>query len=337
MRNYILRRMLVNIPVIVLVATMVFMATSVLPGDFVAQRIAQQDPTSIDPAAREAQVQRIREELGLDDPLGIRYLKYLGNLAQGDFGNSYQTRQPALDSFKDGIPYTLQLSVMTLIIGIVTSVPIGIISAIRQDSIVDYFLRFFAILALAAPNFWVATMLLLYVVRFETVGQSFVGVDVSWMGWSLPLSTQPLLWEDPVESMKLYAIPAVVGGLASGAGVMRLLRSQMLEVLRQDYIRTAWAKGMRERIVITRHAMKNALIPVVTVLGLTFATLLSGSVVFENIFAIPGVGRKILLAIQARDVPVVQAFVLIIATFVVFVNLGVDLLYGMLDPRIRFS
>ena len=323
MRTYILRRVVVNIPVIWLVATLVFFATSVLPGDFVAQRIAAQDPTSTDPALRQAQLDAVRKDLGLDKPVVQRYFIYLGNLLRGDFGISYQTRESALQGMKEGLPYSLQLALMSLVISILTSIPIGIISAIRQDSLIDYVLRVFAILVLAMPNFWLATMALLYVVR--------------WRLWDVPISSAPLLWEDPGASMRLFIIPAVVGGLASGAGVMRLLRSQMLEVLRQDYIRTAWAKGLRERVIIIRHALKNALVPVVTVLGLSFAGLLSGNVVFENLFAIPGVGRRILAAIVARDVPVVQAFVLVIATFIVFVNLAIDLLYGVLDPRIRYS
>ncbi|QFG02015.1 ABC transporter permease [Tepidiforma bonchosmolovskayae] len=323
MRTYILRRVVVNIPVIWLVATLVFFATSVLPGDFVAQRIAAQDPTSTDPALRQAQIDAVRKDLGLDKPVVQRYFIYLGNLLRGDFGISYQTRESALQGMKEGLPYSLQLALMSLVISILTSIPIGIISAIRQDSLIDYVLRVFAILVLAMPNFWIATMALLYVVR--------------WNLWEVPISSAPLLWEDPGASMRLFIIPAVVGGLASGAGVMRLLRSQMLEVLRQDYIRTAWAKGLRERVIIIRHALKNALVPVVTVLGLSFAGLLSGNVVFEDLFAIPGVGRRILAAIVARDVPVVQAFVLVIATFIVFVNLAIDLLYGVLDPRIRYS
>jgi peptide/nickel transport system permease protein len=322
-RTYFLRRVIINIPVIWLVATLVFFATSVLPGDFVAERIAAQDPTATDPAIREAQMQAVRRDLGLDRPIVERYFVYLGNLLRGDFGISYQTRESALEGMRDGLPYTLQLALLSLFIGVATSVPIGIISAIRQDSPIDYVLRVFAIFMLAMPNFWLATMAVLYVVRWDL--------------WDVPIATAPLLWEDPGASMRLFIIPAVVGGLASGAGVMRLLRSQMLEVLRQDYVRTAWAKGMRERVIIVRHVLKNAMIPVVTVLGLTLAGLLSGSVVFENIFAIPGVGRRILAAIIARDVPVVQAFVLVIATFVVFVNLGIDLLYGVLDPRIRYS
>lgn len=323
MRTYILRRVLVNIPVIWLVATLVFFATSVLPGDFVAQRIAAQDPTSTDPALRQKQIEAVRKDLGLDKPIVQRYVVYLGNLLRGDFGISYQTRESALQGMKEGLPYSLQLALMSLVIGVLTSVPIGIISAIRQDTPIDYVLRVFAILVLAMPNFWIATMALLYVVR--------------WSLWDVPISSAPLLWEDPGASLRLFIIPAVVGGLASGASVMRLLRSQMLEVLRQDYIRTAWSKGLRERVIIVRHALKNAMVPVVTVLGLTLAALLSGNVVFENLFAIPGVGRRILAAIVARDVPVVQAFVLVIATFVVFVNLAIDLLYGVLDPRIRYS
>ena len=329
MRNYILRRMLINIPVIWLVATLVFLATSVLPGDFVAQRIAAQDPTSTDPALRQQQIEAVRKDLGLDKPVPQRYATYLGNLLKGDFGISYQTREPALQGMKEGLPYSLQLAVMSLIIGLCASLPIGVISAIRQDSSVDYILRIFAILMLAMPSFWVGTMLLLYVVK----GVSVFGLFT--IGWTIDVTDQKLLWEDPGASIRGFILPAVAGGLASAAGVMRLLRSQMLEVLRQDYIRTAWAKGMRERVVIMRHAMKNAMVPVVTVLGLTLSGLLSGNVVFEPLFGIPGVGRRILNAIVARDVPVVQSFVLVIATFIVFVNLGIDLLYGVLDPRIR--
>ena len=324
MRNYILRRTLINIPVILLVATVVFFATNVLPGDFVAQRIASNNPTPEGGQEQvDAQIAKIKAELGLDDPVPIRYLKYLGDLLTGDLGTSYQSGQSATADFRAGLPYTLQLSIMAFIIALATSIPIGIISAIRQDSMVDYGLRFFAILFVAAPSFWVATMMLLYVVR--------------WQWWVVPITEHPLLWEDPVESMKLFILPAVAGGLASGAGIMRLLRSQMLEVLRQDYVRTAWSKGLRERVIITRHALKNALLPVLTVIGLAIATLISGNIVFEYIFNIPGIGNRILAAINRRDVPVIQAFVIIIATFIVFVNLAIDVLYAAVDPRIRFS
>jgi len=321
--RYILRRTLINIPVIWLILTLVFFATSVLPGDFVAQRIAQQNPTGNTKAERDAQVQAIRKELGVDKPVVQRYVDYVGNTLKGDLGHSFRTKQPALQVFREGLPYTLQLALMTLFVALVTSIPIGIISAVKQDTPIDYALRVTAIAGVAAPSFWVATILLLSVVRYRL--------------WNIDLIGQPLLWEDPVGSMKLYILPAIAGGFASGAGIMRLLRSQMLEVLRQDYIRTAWAKGLRERGIIVRHALKNAMIPVLTVIGLTIAGLISGNVVFEYLFGIPGLGSRVLSAITQRDVPVVQAFVLVIATFVVFVNLAVDVLYGWLDPRIRYS
>jgi len=323
-QTYVLRRILINIPVIFMVATLVYFATSVLPGDFAAQRIAAQNPIeTTDLAVREAQIEKIKDDLGLSGPVWKRYLTYIGNMTRGDFGESFQTREPALSGFAAGLPYTLQLSIMTLLIGIAVALPVGIISAIRQDTWLDYVLRFFAMFSLGAPNFWVATMLLLYVVRFRL--------------WTIDLTGHPLLWEDPVASMKLFVIPAVAGGVASAAGTMRLLRSQMLEVLREDYVRTAWAKGLRERQVVMRHALKPALIPVVTSFGLAIATLIAGNVVFESIFGIPGVGFRILAAIRARDIPVVQAFVVILATTVVFTNLAVDVLYGYLDPRIRLS
>ncbi len=318
-----IRRALINIPVIWFIITLVFFATSVLPGDFVAQRIAQNNPTGQTQEQIDAQIQSIKEELGIDKPIGPRYVDYLWDTVRGDLGVSYRTRESALSSFRNGLPYTLQLGMMTLVFAILTSIPIGVISAIRQDTPLDYFLRFFAILAVAAPGFWIATVLLLMVVRFGL--------------WNIDLINQPLLWEDPIASLKLFILPAVAGGLVAGGGVMRLLRSQMLEVLRQDYIRTAWAKGARERVIVTRHAMKNAFVPVVTTIGLTIAGLISGNVVYEYLFNIPGVGNRILQGIRDRDTPIVQSFVLIIATFVVFVNLAIDLVYGWLDPRIRYS
>jgi peptide/nickel transport system permease protein len=204
MRNYIIRRTIINVPVIWLVATLVFFATSVLPGDFVAQRIAAQNPIPENPQLQQQQLEAVREDLGLNDPVGVRYLKYMGNLLQGDFGTSFETRQNAINGFVDGLPYTLQLGLMTLFVAIITSVPIGIISAIRQDSMVDYSLRVFAILALAAPSFWVATMLSIYIVRGITI--PIVGIDIQ---WTINYTDHPLLWEDPMESLKLFIIPSV--------------------------------------------------------------------------------------------------------------------------------
>jgi peptide/nickel transport system permease protein len=321
--GYILRRVLINVVVVWMVATLVFFATSVLPGDFVAQRLAGQTVTSSDPTALQAQLKQTRHEFGLDKPVYTRYLSYIGSLLKGDLGKSYQTGRPAFTEFRDGLPYTVQLSLMTLAVGLLVAIPLGILAAIRQDSIVDYVVRFLSIFAVAAPNFWIGTILLFAVIRLGL--------------WRIEIVRHPLLFSDPSASIKLFILPAVAGGLATGAGVLRILRSQMLEVLRQDYVRTAWAKGLRERSVVVRHVMKNAMIPVFTIIGLTIAALISGNVVFEELFNIPGVGYRILNGIVRRDVPVVQSFVLVLATFVVFVNLVVDMLYGLFDPRIRVS
>lgn len=323
MGKYAARRALINIPVILIIITVVFVATNVLPQGFVARQVASNFPVGGTEEDFEAQIAAVEAELGIDKPLHERYVDYMFGILQGDFGESFRTREPAVKVFMDGIPYTAQLGVMTIIFATITSIPIGVLSAMRQDAWPDYVLRFIAILAVAAPGFWIATMFQVGVVR--------AGL------WNLNLIDQPLLWEQPVESLKLFILPAVSGGLVAGGGIMRLLRSQMLEVLRQDYVRTAWAKGARERVVVVRHAMKNAMIPVITALGLTMATLIGGNVVYEFLFNIPGIGSRILTAINDRDVPVVQSFILFIATFVVFVNLAIDLLYGWFDPRIRYS
>lgn len=323
MGKYAARRALINIPVILIIITVVFVATNVLPEGFVARQVASNFPVGGTEEDFEAQIAAVEAELGIDKPLHERYVDYMFGILQGDFGESFRTREPAVQVFMNGIPYTAQLGVMTIIFAAITSLPVGVLSAMRQDAWPDYVLRFIAILAVAAPGFWIATMLQVGVVR--------AGL------WDLNLIEQPLLWEKPVESLKLFILPAVSGGLVAGGGIMRLLRSQMLEVLRQDYVRTAWAKGSRERVVVIRHAMKNAMIPVITALGLTMATLIGGNVVYEFLFNIPGVGSRILTAINDRDVPVVQSFILFIATFVVFVNLAIDLLYGWFNPRIRYS
>jgi peptide/nickel transport system permease protein len=201
-QTYIIRRVLINIPVIWLVATLVFFATSVLPGDFVLQKLTSNDSVeNATPEQRIKHLEDVRRELGLHDSVGVRYLKYMGRLAHGDFGTSFANGQPALKPFADGIPYTAQLGLMTFFVAIVSAFPIGILSAIRQDSWPDYVLRVFAILALAMPNFWVATMVLLFVVR--------------WGLWEVPITTHPLIWEDPMGSIRLFGIPAVCGGLAA--------------------------------------------------------------------------------------------------------------------------
>jgi peptide/nickel transport system permease protein len=272
----------------------------------------------------------IRHRLGVDRPLLTQYFDYLWDTVRLDFGTSFQTNEDSLAQVARFLPRTIQLGIFSLIIALVFSIPIGIISAIRQDGWMDYILRGFAILSLAAPVFWTATMLIFVV----TPGGVFGGGV-----FAIPFTDVDArnIWDSPGGFFRLYGIPALAGGLAAGAGLMRITRSALLEVLRQDYLRTAWAKGLRERTVITRHAMKNAMIPVLSVLGLQMAALLGGTVVLEVLFTIPGMGQFLLTRIIQQDIPPIQTIVLIFATFTIAVNLLIDLSYAVVDPRIRYS
>jgi peptide/nickel transport system permease protein len=272
----------------------------------------------------------IRHRLGVDRPLLTQYFDYLWDTVRLDFGTSFQTNEDSLTQVARFLPRTIQLGVFSLIIALVFSIPIGIISAIRQDGWMDYVLRGFAILSLAAPVFWTATMLIFVV----TPGGVFGGGV-----FAIPFTDVDArnIWDSPGGFFRLYGIPALAGGLAAGAGLMRITRSALLEVLRQDYLRTAWAKGLRERTVITRHAMKNAMIPVLSVLGLQMAALLGGTVVLEVLFTIPGMGQFLLTRIIQQDIPPIQTIVLIFAIFTIAVNLIIDLSYAVVDPRIRYS
>lgn len=321
MRTYIIRRLLLTFPVIFLVITLVFVAVRALPGDYAIQQLAQQFAQGSDDE-REA-IRTFRARLGIDKPVHEQYVIYLRELFSGNFGTSFRTGNPVIEEVRDRLPWTLQLATMTLLVAIIVSVPIGIISAIRQDSWIDYGLRSFAILFLAVPNFWLATMLIYLFSRFDIM--------------EIPFTDSRLLWDDPAKSLRLFLVPAIAGGIAVGAGNMRLLRAQMLEVLRQDYVRTAWAKGLRERTVVMRHALKNALIPTLSVLGLLIAGLIGGQIILEVLFRIPGLGQYTFQAIVQRDYPVVQMVVLFISSFVVFVNLAVDVMYAWVDPRIRYQ
>lgn len=319
MQQYILRRLLLNLVVIWIVMTFIFVTLRVLPGDFAAQQVSDQffagrggDPVE---ALRLA-----RERLGMNDPVGVQYVKYFGDLLRGDFGESFRTGEPALKSVRAALPYTFQLGVMSVIIATVLALPIGILSALRQDTWLDGGLRLFAVFFLAAPTFWTATLVSGWAVKFDLLDINVVG--------------HPGIWEEPWESFQLFLIPALAGGLATGAVLMRFLRSQLLDVLRQDYVRTAKAKGLRTQIVITRHVLRNSLIPIVTIFGLLLAGLVGGSVILEQMFNIPGMGRLLLQALLIRDVPVAQAMALLLVVGVVLTNLLVDLSYFIIDPRV---
>ena len=315
MTQYVIRRMLLAIPTILLVIFMTFLIVRLVPGDIVELILAERPYASAE--ARE----EIESDLGLDKPIPVQFVIYLGHIVRGDLGESYWTSRPVSEEIGNRMPVTAELGLYSILIGLVVALPVGIISAVRQDRPSDYIARSFAILAISVPYFFTATLLIVF--------------PPMW-GWAPPLLFKG--WtEGPLAHLYYFFFPALLLGLALSGGVMRLTRTMMLEVLRQDYIRTAWAKGLRERGVIMRHALKNAFIPVITVVGLQVGVALSGTIIIESIFNMPGVGRFLVGAISQRDYPSIQGVVLVLATSVVFVNLVVDVMYAYIDPRIRFA
>jgi peptide/nickel transport system permease protein len=321
MRQYILQRLLLNIPVILIVVTLVFFTSHIRP-DYAEQRAAQGQSSTKD---YEAAIQAIRHQLGTDKPLWRQYVNYLGDVSRGDFGTSFTTGHSVTSELKDRLPASMELGALQIAIAMLIAVPIGVISAIRQDTWIDYLLRFVTVLGVAVPSFYLGTLLLLFFTKL--------------LGWTPPLITTSYreVWNDPATNLKMMFLPALAGGFAEAAVIMRLLRSELLEVLRQDYVRTAWAKGLRERVIVMRHALRNALAPVVTILGVLIGVLFGGNVVLESMFSVPGAGQFIVISLKQNDQPVVQGVVLIIAMALVLTNLVVDLTYAWLDPRIRYS
>lgn len=315
MFDYVVRRLLLAIPTILLVMFMTFMLLRLVPGDLVSIMLAER------PYATEADRAALEEELGLDEPVPTQFVKYLLNVLQGDLGTSPYTTTPVTEELGRRLPITMEFGFLAIICGLLISLPIGVLAAIRQDTIADYIGRSFAIFALSVPSFFVATAIVIFGPK---VGYS---PALIYKGWS----------DGPVQHIYYLLVPALLLGLTLAGSVMRMTRTMMLEVLRQDYIRTAWSKGLRERSVITRHAVKNAFIPVITIIGLQVGVAISGTIIIETIFNMPGVGRYLVGAILQRDYPSVQGVVLVLATVVVLVNLLIDLAYGVLDPRIRFS
>jgi peptide/nickel transport system permease protein len=319
MSNYILRRLILNVLVLWMVASLVFVAVRALPGDFVLQQVA----SNLELASHEDAIKQARHALGTDRPLWRQYVSFMGDLVRGDLGRSYATHRTTWAELADRVPYTLELGILITLVSFGISIPVGIISAMKQDTWLDYVLRGFSILAVAAPVFFIAVIFLFFVLRFHL--------------WSIDIIGRPHLWTAPKKALLLYIIPAVAGGITGGGGIMRLLRSQMLEVLRQDYIRTARAKGIQDHRVILAHALKNAMVPVLTVMGLTISGIIGGQIILENMFNIPGVGQFLFSRLQNRDFPPFQGTVVLIAVVIVTVNLLVDVLYAWLDPRIRYS
>jgi peptide/nickel transport system permease protein len=264
----------------------------------------------------------LREDLGLNDPILVQFAKWSGGVLTGDMGESLWTKRSIATELRQRVPVSMELGIYSVLIGLLIALPVGIISAIRQDTWMDYFGRSFAIGLISIPGFWLATLLLTF--------------PLIWWGWAPPL-TYKTWTDDPVGHIYYFFWPALLLGAGLSGTTMRLTRNQMLEVLRQDYVRTAHAKGLRERSVIVGHALKNAMIPVVTVVGLQIGFVVSGTVIFETIFSMPGVGKFYFEAINNRDYPTIQATALFIAVTIVLANIVVDLTYAMIDPRIRYT
>ena len=319
MQAYIIRRVAGALFVIFLVGTFIFFMMRVLPGDPASAALG------LDAGSASAEsIEARKAELGLDKPVIEQYGDWLWAVAQLDLGQSFAIRANSVwYEIGRSLPYSIELGILIIAFGFTIAIPVGLIAAIWQDKWPDYVFRTLAILALAAPVFWTAAIMTLGVLEWDL--------------FTIEVIQQPHFWEDPGAAMTWYLIPMIAGGFAGTAATMRLLRSQMLEVLRQDYVRTARAKGLREGIVIVRHALRNALLPVLTVMGVTVATIIGSQVVLENMFNIPGIGNKVLFSFFNRDYPVIQGVVVLISVFVVFTNLFVDILYGFIDPRVRLA
>ena len=313
LRRYIAKRLFVAVPSLLIASMIVFTLPRLIPGDVVQLMLEEK--------AYAKDIEELRAKLGLDRPIYIQYFEWVGRVARGDLGESLWTRRPVIEELSRRVPVTLALGVLATIFAVLIAVPVGVISAARQDTMKDYTARSLAVLGLSVPGFWLATLVIV--------------LPAIWWGWRpatgfTEMSTSVTSW------LVQFILPAVILGIASSAAIMRLTRGMLLEVLRQDYVRTAWAKGLAERIVVMKHSLKNAVIPVITVLGIQIAQIIGGTVIIESIFGFPGMGRFLFEAIVQRDYPVIQGVNLVVVSVIVVINLVVDALYATLDPRIRY-
>ena len=316
MRTYLAKRILLIVPTLLGVASLVFVIMRVIPGD-VALLILGGDSGQID----RAQLAAMHHRLGLDQPIVVQFATWLWGVLRFDFGVSLWTGRPVVEELLIRLPLSLELAILATTVAVLLAIPFGMIAAIRQDTWLDYFVRVISIGGLAIPSFWIGILVILFLVLY--------------FGWGPPLEYTPP-WVSPWANFQQMVWPVVTVGYRYAAVTTRMTRSTLLEVLREDYIRTAWAKGLRERAIVIRHALKNAMLPVITLIGTEFAFLIGGLVVTETVFTLNGVGRFVVDAVAHRDYPVVQALVFIIAFGFVIVNLLIDLTYAWFDPRIRY-
>jgi peptide/nickel transport system permease protein len=317
MRTYILKRLLLIIPTLLGVASLVFVIMRVIPGDVALLILGGDQGSAID----QKQLDAVRKQLGLDQSLLVQFGTWLWGVVRFDFGTSLWTGQPVTQELLIRLPLSLELAFLATLVSVVIAIPLGMLAAVRQDTWVDYTVRVVSIGGLAIPSFWIGILCILGLVIF--------------FGWGPPLEFTPP-WVDPWANLSQLIWPVVTVGYRYSAVTTRMTRSTVLEVLREDYIRTAWAKGLRERAVVIRHALKNAMLPVITLIGTEFAFLIGGLVVTETVFTLNGIGRFVVDAVAHRDYPVVQALVFLIAFGFVIINLLVDLTYAWFDPRIRY-
>ncbi len=317
MRTYLAKRLLLIVPTLFGVAAVVFLIMRVIPGDVTLLILGGDQTGRIDPQ----QLAAMRHQLGLDQPLAVQFGTWLWGVLRLDFGTSLWTGQPVIDEVLIRLPLSLEVAILATIVSVLLAIPLGMIAAVRQDTWVDYLIRVVSIGGQAIPSFWVGILVILALVIY--------------FGWGPPLEFTPP-WVDPWANFQQLVWPVLTVGYRYAAVTTRMTRSTVLEVLREDYIRTAWAKGLRERVVVIRHALKNAMLPVITLVGTEFAFLIGGLVVTETVFTLNGVGRFVVDAVAHRDYPVVQALVFLIALCFVVVNLLIDLTYAWLDPRIRY-
>ena len=319
MRAYMIRRLLLIIPTLFILTLLVFFAVRFIPGDIIDQMMYDTRGSFYGDLDRET----LEHQLGLDVPAYVQYGRWIGNMVlHGTLGEPLRGGTPIEETILQKLPVTFELGFLAIVIGLVIALPVGIYSAIRQDTAADYVGRTAAIIGIATPNFWLALMVMIY--------------PAIWWARSVPMEYIPFT-EDPLRNLAGLIIPSLILGTASSANIMRLTRTMMLEVMRQDYVRTAWSKGLNERVVIMRHALRNALIPIVTLIGGQLPMLVSGAVIIENIFNLPGLGRLALMALDQRDYPVVSGVNLFLSTFVMLNILFIDMLYPYLDPRVRYS
>lgn len=314
MAGYIVKRLVAMLPMLVGVSIIIFVVVRVVPGDLVALKLGEY-PT---PEARA----ELEAALGLDRPVVLQYWSWLSDLVRGDFGESLWTARPVLEEVSRRAPATVELTILATVISLIVGIPAGLLSAVRQNSLTDQLVRLFAIGGLALPNFWLGILI--------------VTVPAIWFNWAPPL-TYTSFTDDPLANIWQMMFPALVLGYFVTAQLTRMTRAVLLETLRQDFVRTARAKGLPERTVLNRHALRNALIPLVTVLGNQIGYLIGGTVVIESIFSLPGIGVLILDALRQRDYPLIQGSLLLVAVVVAIINLIVDIIYSILDPRIQYG